>query len=305
MAVDFDVVVVGELNVDLILRGDVTPAFGQADKLIDDATLTIGSSSAICACGLARLGLRVAFAGVVGGDLYGRYLKEALIGRGIDVSAVVTDPALKTGITVIFARENDRGSLTYSGSIGALRYADLDLSLLARARHLHLGSYFMLDALRPDVPRLFGEARARGLSVSMDTNYDPREEWGGGLAEALAACDIFMPNEAELRAITGRDSLADGLAALDKPAAVAVKLGERGAVARRDGRLVSAGIVPVQVVDAVGAGDTFDAGFICGWLAGFELDKTLRLACACGSLSTRAAGGTSAQPALEEALAYV
>jgi len=305
---DFDVLVVGELNADLILRGDVTPAFGQVEKLIDDATLTIGSSSAICACGLARLGLKVGFAGKVGNDLFGHFMREALAAHGIGTTGIRVDPVLKTGLTVILSRGEDRAILTYSGSIAALRWADLDLSLLNQTRHLHLGSYYLLDGLRPEVPRLFGEARARGLTVSLDTNYDPAEKWDR-LTEVLPQIDIFLPNKTELLAVARRSDVESALAALvaalDRRLVVAVKLGERGAIARYGHQQIQTESLPVKVVDTTGAGDSFDAGFIFGFLNRWELSKTLRFACICGSLSTRAAGGTGAQATLEEALAYM
>jgi sugar/nucleoside kinase (ribokinase family) len=301
---DFDLLVVGEINSDLILRGDVIPEFGQVEKNVDDATLTIGSSSVIFACGAARLGLRVAFAGKVGDDIFGRFMREQMIERDIDTSGVVVDPAIPTGLSVILSRGDDRAILTHPGSIAALRYAEIDGLLLARARHLHMGSYFMLDALRPDVPRLFAAAREQGLTISLDTNYDPSERWDGGLREALRYVDVFMPNQTELLAITG---IADLDAALEHMARqvplVGVKLGAQGGAARLGDRIARAAALPVAVVDTTGAGDSFDAGLVYGYLKGWELQRALGLACACGSLSTRASGGTAAQPTLAEALA--
>lgn len=300
----FDLLVVGEINPDLILRGDVTPAFGQVEKLVDDATLTIGSSSVIFACGVARLGLRVAFAGVVGDDVFGQFMVSQMLARGIDTSAIVLEPSLHTGLSVILSRATDRAILTFAGSIAALRYEQIDLAMLDRARHLHLGAFFMLDALRPDVPRLFSEARQRGLTTSLDTNYDPTERWDGGLRQVLPLVDVFLPNEAELCAIGGSPDPDAALAALAQQVPiVAAKLGSYGGVARRGSTIAHAPALPVAVVDTTGAGDTFDAGFIYGFLHGWELAATLRLACACGSLSTRAAGGTAAQPTLAEAQA--
>ena len=300
---DFDVLVVGELNADLILRGDVTPAFGQVEKLIDDAALTIGSSSAIFACGAARLGLRTAFIGKAGADEFGRFMRSALNEHGIDTSGIVIDPHIPTGLSVILSRPSDRAILTHPGSIAALRYDEIDLSRLDRARHLHLGSFYLLDALRADVPRLFDEAKARGLTISIDTNYDPSEKWAGGVDEALKRVDVFLPNETELLAIARENSIAAALDRLVSIPIVAVKLGAQGARARRGDETVHADSLPVPVVDTTGAGDSFDAGFVYGFLAGYDLRKALRLACICGSLSTRAAGGTGAQATLEEALA--
>ncbi len=301
---DIDVLVVGELNADLVLLGDVTPEFGQTEKVIDDAILTLGSSSAIFACGAARLGLRVTFIGKVGDDEFGHFVLRQLEARGVSTAGVVVDGGIKTGLSVILSRGNDRAILTHLGSIAALCYEEINRPLLARARHLHLGSYFLLDALRPDIPPLFDAAHSFGLTLSLDTNYDPTETWNGGLSEALHRADVFLPNETELCAIAG---VTDIETALDRLAGrvptVAVKLGTRGALARCGDEIVQAEALPVTVVDTTGAGDSFDAGFIYGYLAGWELPRTLRLACACGSLSTRAAGGTSAQPTLAEALA--
>ncbi|MCL4301150.1 MAG: sugar kinase [Anaerolineae bacterium] len=300
---NIDVVVVGELNADLILTGEVTPQFGQAEKLVDDATLTLGSSSAIFACGVARLGLRVAFIGKIGNDEFGRFVKSYLENRGVDTSGVVVDEQIKTGLSVILSRGNDRAILTYAGSIAALRYEEINQALLARARHLHLGSYFLLNALRPDIPRLFDQAHAHGLSVSLDTNYDPTEMWDSGLAETLIRTDIFLPNAAELRAVTRSADIETALEAIIKQTPlVAVKLGPTGAVARRGTETIRADSLPVAVVDTTGAGDSFDAGFIYGYLANWELLRALRLGCICGALSTRAAGGTAAQPTLAEAI---
>lgn len=303
---ELDVLVIGELNCDLILRGDVTPAFGQVEKLIDDAELTIGSSSAIFACGAARLGLRVGFVGKVGDDSFGRFMVESLAARGIDTRGIVVDSSIKTGLTVILSRGNDRAILTYLGSIATLRPDEIDPAHLRRARHLHLGSFFLLDALRPAVADLYAAAKDAGLSTSLDTNYDPRETWDGGLSGVLAHTDVFLPNAAELLAITRTTEIEAGLAALrERVGTLAVKLGADGSRAMRGPLEAHAGIVPVELVDTTGAGDSFDAGFIYGYLAGWDLVRTLRLAAACGSLSTRAAGGTAAQPTLAEALAHV
>lgn len=303
---DLDVLVIGELNCDLILRGDVAPVFGQVEKLIDVADLTIGSSSAIFACGAARLGLRVGFVGKVGDDTFGRFMVESLHAYGIDTTGIVVDPTVKTGLTVILSRGNDRAILTYLGSIAALRPDEVDRSIFARARHLHLGSYFLLDGLRPVVAELYAEAKAAGLSTSLDTNYDPRETWDGGIDAVLAHTDVFLPNAAELLAITHTRDVDAGLAALrDRVDTVAVKLGSEGSRAVQGDRDERAGIVPVALVDTTGAGDSFDAGFVYGYLAGWDLARTLRFAGACGSLSTRAAGGTAAQATLAEALAHV
>jgi sugar/nucleoside kinase (ribokinase family) len=301
-----DVAVVGELNVDLVLSGDVTPAFGQAEKMVDDATLTIGSSSAIFACGVARLGRRVAFFGIVGDDFFGHFMVDSLSARGVDTSNIVVDPALKTGITVHLSRGADRAMLTYSGSIGALHIAQIDPDQVSAARHLHLGSFYMLDSLRPDVPALFAAARSRGMTVSLDTNFDPTEAWNGGIERVLEQVDLFLPNETEATRITRTSAWRAALDILaERVPVVVVKRGAAGAAGRRRAEYAEAAPPAVSVVDTTGAGDSFDAGFVHAWLDGWPLERALRFGCVCGALSAQGAGGTSAQPTLAQAIPYL
>lgn len=303
----FDIVAVGEINADLILTGDVTPAFGQAEKLLSDARLFIGSSAAIFACGAARLGLRTAIIGKVGRDIFGRFMVDALNQRGVDTSGVVVDPNIPTGLSVILCKGADRAILTFPGTISALRYSEISLPLVRAARHLHLASFFLLDGLRPDVPRLFEEARRSGATVSMDTNFDPAETWNGGVREALRHVDVFLPNAVEARGVAGTgstDAAINWLAASDR--LVAVKLGEQGAAAKQGATpAISQAAPAVEVVDAVGAGDSFDAGFVFGFLSGWDPRRSLELGVTCGSLSTRKAGGADAQPDLAEAMRFI
>lgn len=302
---EYDLLVIGEINPDLILRGeDIVPAFGQAEKLVEDARLTIGSSSAITACGAARLGLRTAFLGVAGDDTFGHFMLGAMGARGIDTSACIVDPALTTGLSVILARPDDRAILTYLGTMPALRPEQVDPALLQRARHVHVGSYFLLYRLQPGLPGIFAAARAAGATTSLDTNWDPSGRWDGGLEALWRHTDLFLPNATEARRIAGSGETETALEILaGKIGAVAVKLGAEGALARQGETIAWQPGYPAEVVDTVGAGDSFNAGFLYATLQGWPLAERLRLANACGALSTRAAGGTAAQPTLAEALA--
>jgi sugar/nucleoside kinase (ribokinase family) len=306
----FDILVAGEINPDLILSGNVTPEFGQVEKLVDSADLTVGSSSAIFACGAARLGLKVAFVGVCGADIFGRFMLDELSRRGVDVEAAIVDPTQPTGLSVILNRtgggaQGDRAILTHVGAINRLRAEQVTRALLQKARHLHVASYFLQTALRPGLPELFRAAHQLGLTTSLDTNWDPSGTWMG-FDELLGQVDVFLPNQNEALAISRASTLETALQILShKCRVVAVKCGKNGALAQRGDEGARAAALPVQVIDTVGAGDSFDAGFLCGWLNGWSLEKTLALAAACGSLSTRAPGGTSAQPTLDEAIRYV
>ena len=304
MTKPFDILVAGELNPDLILSDpDLAVHFGQHETLVETAAMTVGSSAAIFACGAARLGLRVAFIGVVGDDLFGRFMLDALAERNVDTGNVIVDSARETGLSVILSRGTDRAILTHLGAMDALRAQDIPDDLLRQARHLHVTSYFLPAALQPDLPALFARARGLGLSTSLDTNFDPDGRWAG-VENVLTETTVFLPNEAEAQALTG---LADIEAAARQLASraeiVAVKLGAAGAMACRGDEIARAAAIPVTVADTVGAGDSFDAGFIYGFLRGWTLDACLQLGGACGSLSTRKPGGVTAQPTLGEALA--
>jgi sugar/nucleoside kinase (ribokinase family) len=305
-ATAYDVLVIGEINPDLVLTGDVTPAFGQAEKVIDDAALTIGSSGVIFACGAARLGLRIVYAGLVGDDIFGRFMLQRMQDRAISTAGIVIDPAQKTGLSVILSHGNDRAILTHLGAMSELRTDQIDRTLLDQIRHIHVTSYFLQRALQPGLPAFLAEARARGITVSLDTNWDPSEQWDDGLAEVLKQVDIFLPNEQEAMAIAGGVGLDEALKVLsNRVPTVVVKQGADGASAVHAGRIYRDPGFRVDVVDSTGAGDSFNAGFLYGYLHGWPVENTLSLACACGALSTRAAGGTGAQPTLVEAEALI
>lgn len=308
----YDLLVAGEINPDLILSGDVEPVFGQVEKLVESAALTLGSSSVIFACGAARLGLKVAFIGKCGDDAFGTFMRDEMQKRGVNVANVIVVPNGVTGLSVILNRGIDRAILTHPGLIPALSAEDIPDSLLRQAHHLHVASYFLQDALRPGLPSLFARARALGLTTSLDTNYDPTAVWLG-VWDLLSLTNVFLPNEAEACALTGE---ADVEAAAEKLSAhvetLAIKLGAQGALAisslpSGEGPGVRARVptIPIQVVDTVGAGDSFDAGFLYGYLSGWPLEQSLRLAVVCGALSTQAAGGVAGQPSLDQALAFL
>jgi sugar/nucleoside kinase (ribokinase family) len=300
----FDVLVAGEINPDLVLSGNVLPEFGQVEKIVDNAVMSIGSSSAIFACGVARLGLKVAFIGKCGNDHFGRFMLEEMQKRDVNIDHVIIEKEGKTGLSVILTAGADRAILTYLGLIPSLRAEDIPDNLLLDSRHLHVASYFLQEELRPGLRGLFTRAQQMGLTTSLDTNYDPSEQWLG-FNELLAVTNLFFPNETEVKSLTHETDINRAAEAIrSKTGIAAIKLGAKGALGVSSTQTIKVDSIPVKVADTVGAGDSFAAGFIYGYLHQWNLDKSLRLACVCGALSTRAAGGTSSQPALEEAMQY-
>jgi len=302
----YDILVVGELNVDIILSGDVTPVFDQVERLVSDSSLVLGSSSAIFACGAARLGLNTSITSKIGQDTLGEFCLNALKNRNVDVSGVFLDPGVKTGMSLILNCGVDRAILTYPGSMENFSLEDINPDLLRKTRHLHLGGYYLLSTLRPQVVQLFNMARSLGITTSLDTNYDPSGRWEEDLEPLLRLTNVFLPNETELLRISRESSIEAGLKKLAGwVEMVVVKQGAHGATARKGDQDYKAAGLPMKVVDTVGAGDTFDAGFLYGYLHNWDLQRSLRLGCICGSLSTRLAGGTQAQPNFDEASKYL
>ena len=210
----FDLLILGDANPDLVLTGNVEPALGQAERLLEDAHLTVGGSGAIVACGAARLGLRVAFCGVIGDDHFGRYMRDELERRGVDMRGLVVEPNRSTGLTVVLARPDDRAILTHEGTIGELRADLIDPELLTAARHVHVASYFLQRRLAPDLPALFDRVRGDGATTSVDPNWDPTERWNGGVRELLSYTDVFLPNATEATHIAETASVDDAVITL-------------------------------------------------------------------------------------------
>jgi sugar/nucleoside kinase (ribokinase family) len=304
---EFDLVVVGDCNPDVLVLGDdVTPAFGQQEKLVESVTLTIGGSAAITAVAAARLGLRVALVATVGADPAGQFMLDQLGREGVSTDAVTVRDDVPTGMTVALSRGGDRAILTALGAVAALTAAFVPAALLASARHVHASSYFLLErSLGPGLAGVFAAARAAGATTSLDTNWDPSGGWGDGrLAAAIAQTDLLLPNEAEALRLSREPDLGAAARALTAAGRrLVVKLGERGALCVDGSSRHRVSLPPVTPVDATGAGDCFNAGLIAGLLGGRDLLHAVALGCAVGGLSTRAPGGTAGCPDLPAAAA--
>jgi len=304
----FDLLVIGDVNPDVVV-GPVprAMAFGQREQLVERGGLVLGGSAAIMACGAARLGLRVAFAGRVGDDPAGAFVRGELTDHGVDITHLTIDPHLPTPLTVVLNdKEGDRAILTSPGCLTATSSQDVPETLLAAARHVHAASFFLMPRLARSLATVFARARSHGATTSLDTNDDPDDRWNRELLDpVLEFTDILLPNAAEARALTGEAQLEAAAAALaGNVPLVVVKDGSEGALAHDGERVRRVPAVPVEPVDTVGAGDSFDAGFVTATLRGLDLRSSLALAAVCGSLSTRGHGGTAAQPTWHEACAH-
>ena len=288
---EIDVLVIGDLNIDLILSGiPKLPAYGE-EVLATGITQRLGGSAANFAVCCARLGLSVALVANVGDDDFGAFLLGELERWGIATDHVGTHPELITGITVSLSGGRDRAFVTCVGTIDSLRGEDVPRELLPRCRHMHIASYFLQTRLQPDCPSLTRAAHAAGLGVSLDTGYDPAQRWNGDLLELISEVDIFLPNEVEAQAIAGTTDPEAALAVLSAVVPVAVvKLGPHGAIASAGPRTVHVPSFAVRVADTTCCGDAFNAGFIDALLAGRPLPDAVARGNGCGALMASVMG---------------
>lgn len=301
----FDVLAVGELNPDLILSGIQAdgPLLG-TEQAFTGQQLTLGSSTAIACVLMQRLGLATAMVSRVGDDEHGRFCTDALRHEGIDVAEVRALPGQQTGITISVSYARDRMLLTRYGTMEAMAADAVTPEMLGRARHVHSGSFFIQRKLRSGLAGLFEAARAKGLSTSLDTGWDPDEKWlADDLVATLAHTDVFVPNETEFAHLTEGADIDSGMNKLHRMGVreVMLKRGASGTVySGPEGRFEHPGFV-VQPRDTTGAGDACNAGYIAGRLMGLPIPDRLALANASGALTVAALGGTGGLESLAQA----
>lgn len=288
-----DCLVAGDANVDLLVEGLIELRVG-TELLASDLNLVVGGSSAITAYNLSRLGAEVGFIGVIGQDLFGRFVEEKLASAGIDLSGVRKSRTEKTGITIWHTKRGKRAGVTYAGTIAMLEPRDIPDQRLRSARHLHVGAYFLQARLHAGAARLFARAKKLGLTTSLDCNYDPLEKWDSNLSAVLKYTDVFLPNEDEAMKIARKGTAEAAARELAKIArTVVVKRGEKGAFVASGSVEFAAPTTPVKVVDTTGAGDSFNAGFLAKFLKQASLAACTAAGLKAGARCVRYAGGTA------------
>ena len=294
----YDILTALDICVDFLIQlGDVEPTFGQKEQLVKGYELELGGSSCIFACQAAKLGLKTAGIGVAGTDRFGGYFVDKLQQAGVSTEHIRLDSSVKTGVGAALCKnDGDRAILTYTGTIDGVTPEAFTSDLLKTTRHIHIGSYFLMKKLQPGYPEILSKAKKTGAVISIDTNWDPDETWDSGLWDILPYIDILFANEREVKAMVRTGMVNGNVEALSKKVPVLViKLGENGALAYSGGKEYRQKALTVQAVDTVGAGDSFDAGFVYGYLNGWDLEKCLQVGCICGSYTTTMPGGIAGQ----------
>lgn len=302
----FDILALGELNVDLLLNH--IGGFPEVGKEIfaKDMTLTLGSSTAIFAANAASLGAKVSFLGMIGKDNFGDLVKSSLVQRGVDISNLIEVEKAATGLTAILNYDNDRANVTYPGAMSIMGVKDIKPEVIAEAKHVHISSIFLQETLHKEIYEIVKLVKDQGVTLSMDVQFDPEETWVFDYKKILPLVDIFMPNEQELQCLTGKDSVEAAIEVIRPYINVAVvKMGTKGSLlVTKDGDKLLPSMLNKNVVDAIGAGDSFNSGFITAFVQGKDLDFCQYLGNLTGAVNTTAAGGTgafSSKKAVEDA----
>jgi len=291
----FDVSVIGELNLDLILSGLPPELSMEREHLASNLSITLGSSSAIFAHNLASLGNKVGFSSSIGTDPFGEICVKRLGERGVDLSRVRRMEGKTTGLTVILPQGKQRYILTYPGTMFEMSEKDLDLDYVYDAKHLHVSSYFLQKGLQSSLVDIFKKAKGAGLTTSLDTNDDPEDRWSSEISSLLGYTDVLLPNEREACKLARVEDVERAAEVLStKVAVVVIKRGLQGVLARVSKERFVALPPSVKVADHVGAGDSFDAGFIHRFIRGGKIEDCLAFGNVVGALSVTRPGGTEA-----------
>jgi sugar/nucleoside kinase (ribokinase family) len=291
----FDFTLVGDTNLDVLMYGLPEQLPCERELLARDMAIRVGGSGAITAHNLAALGNSVGFITTVPGDEFGRLCHVELQSAGVDLSCSANLPDSRTGVTVHLQHSQQRHMFTYAGATFQLNFEHLNIGYLSDSRHFHMSSYYLQRALTPRIPELFDQLKAAGLTISLDPNDDPGQKWDRSILDSIQFVDVLMPNEREACLMAGKHNLDHAIEALRKLVPLLViKRGASGASAYAASGETHAPADALKIVDAVGAGDSFNAGFLHAWTRGCDIPEALAMGNRTGALSTSMSGGTAA-----------
>lgn len=277
--------------------------------LSDHLLLNIGGCASNAAMDLARLGVRVAVAGCVGDDAFGRFVIETLDDRGVDTSSIRRLSDVGTsGTLIINVSGEDRRFIHTIGANGRLSAADIPLARIRLAKVFYVGGFFLMPNLRAaDLAELFRQARAAGVITMLDVVVPGPGDYWPQLQPLLPETDIFLPNNDEAALLTGLDDPRRQAERFHAAGArtVVITCGGRGTVLVADGLRLQAETYPVNYVGATGAGDAFDAGYIAGLLEGGDPRRCLEWGSALGASCVRSIGATDSVFNRDEAIAFM
>jgi ribokinase len=290
-------VVFGEFFLDLVFYDlPSLPALGEEVKTRRYAEFP-GGGLATTALVAAGLGTPTAVITKVGQDAPSSPAWQKLVGSGVSVESCEFHPCLPTARTVCAAYNGDRMLITHDAINQRLQTLLMRRTVrreLRNAKHVHLACTLWPLRLWTSAIRKLGKQK---LTVSADIGWNPAVLQSPQLPTLLRELDFVFPNEIEARAMTGATAVENAAKKLAQWVRVpVVKLGRDGCIAVQDGRVIRARSLRVRAVDATGAGDAFNGGFLHAYLSGLPLEECMRAGNVCGALATTRAGGSSAIP---------
>ncbi len=305
------VIVVGEPLIALLATGSAPLAD------VESFSRHVAGAEANVAVGLARLGHAVLFVGRVGDDGFGLAIVRRLRGEGVDVSGLVVDPERRTGLLVrerrvlgpsevLYHRAGSAGSALGPGEVDAVADGFPDADWL----HVTGITPALSETAHAAVVRAMDLARANDVRISFDVNLRRRlwsdEQAAERLQPLALRADLVFGDPDELAVVAGVEATADGLEAARVLVAggagsVVVKQGQAGATLITGNESVGSAAIPVSgIVDPVGAGDAFCAGYLAAVLDGKESETALRWANGCAAAVLSVEGDLTGLPTREE-----
>jgi sugar/nucleoside kinase (ribokinase family) len=303
-----DVAALGILVADVL--GRPVDGYPERGKLmtVDEMTLHIGGCAANTGVGLARLGVDTSVLGKVGRDGFGDYVIGVLEDEGIGTRGIARDDVENTsGTMVMVGSDSERTFIHYIGANGRITPEDLDDDVIGGSRFLHMAGTFLMPGFDGEpAAKVLRDAKAAGVTTCCDTAWDASGKWLATIEPMLAHIDYFLPSLEEAREITGRSEPEDvAKDLLDRGVGcVALKAGAAGCHVWCEDATAHAPILPVDPIDANGAGDAFCAGFICGLTRGWDIERCAQMGTACGALCVTALGTTAGLTSFDETVAF-
>lgn len=302
----WDAYIFGDINIDLVIPNvDHFPLPGQED-IVETMNTYVGGGAALFTLGLGKLGLHPVFQGTIGDDCYGKFIIEELKQKNVDISLLKISKKNNTGISISFTNEKDRSFLTYRGTNMEMDVNAIAIDMVQKAKHIHVTGYEGSKNHRQFL-ELFKKVKdVKNTTVSFDVGWDSSGEWYERIFELFPYIDVLFMNETEAIHYGRTQSAKEAIAEFSKYCKIAdAKLGRKGAIAYSDGTYYQAAAYQVEAMDTTGAGDSFNAGFIYGFLKGKSIMECLKCGNGCGALSVTALGGNTGFPTEPELINFI
>jgi sugar/nucleoside kinase (ribokinase family) len=293
----WDLYVYGDVNIDLVIpEVEKLPEPGQ-EEFVPVMETFVGGGAALFTLGTGKLGLHPVFQAEIGDDLYGEMIRKTFRENHVDDSLLETSSEYHTGISISFTNEKDRSFLSYKGTNEKISLDAVRIEQVKKASHIHVTGYAGSENHASYLEFLRKIKEETDVTVSFDVGWDATGEWKTEISDLFPYIDVLFMNETEAVHYGRKENALDAAQEFAKQCSlVVIKMGSQGSMAIKDGELYQASPYQVKAVDTTGAGDSFNAGFVYGFLRGKSVEECLKCGNGCGALSVTALGGNTGFP---------